>query len=74
MEKVARIGGGKYFRAADSEGLAEIYDIIDREEKTDAKVKEFFHFRELYQYFLIPALFLLGLEVFLKTTLLRVIP
>lgn len=74
LEKVARIGGGKYFRAADSEGLAEIYDIIDREEKTDVKVKEFFHFRELYQYFLIPALFLLGLEVFLKTTLLRVIP
>ena len=74
LKKVARVGGGKYFRAADSEQLAEIYDIIDREEKTEVKVKEFFHFRELYHYFLVPALILLGLEVFLRSTLLRVIP
>ena len=74
LKKVATIGGGKYFRAADSEQLSEIYDIIDREEKTEIKVKEFFHFRELYHYFVIPALILLGLEIFLRSTLLRVIP
>jgi Ca-activated chloride channel family protein len=74
LSDVARIGGGKYFRASDSERLAEIYNIIDREEKTEIKVKEFFHFRELYYYFLVPALFLLGLEVLLKSSLLRVIP
>jgi Ca-activated chloride channel family protein len=74
LKKVARIGGGEYFRAADSKRLSEIYEIIDREEKTDVKVKEFFHFRELYPYFLIPAIILLGLEIFLKTTILRVIP
>lgn len=74
LKKVARIGDGKYFRAADSEQLSEIYDIIDRQEKTEVKVKEFFHFRELYHYFLIPALILLGLEIFLRTTILRVIP
>jgi Ca-activated chloride channel family protein len=71
---VAKIGDGKYFRAADSKRLSEIYDIIDREEKTEIKVKEFFHFRELYHYFLIPALILFGLEIFLRTTFLRVIP
>ena len=74
LKRVAGIGGGKYFRAADSNELSEIYDIIDREEKTEIKVKEFFYFRELYHYFLIPALFLLGLEIFLKSTLLRVVP
>ena len=74
LSDVARIGGGKYFRASDSERLAEIYNIIDREEKTEIKVKEFFHFRELYPYFLVPALILLGLEIFLKSTVLRVIP
>ena len=74
LKKVAKIGGGKYYRAADSRRLSEIYDIIDREEKTEVKVKEFFHFKELYVYFLIPALILLGLEVLLKTTFLRVIP
>jgi Ca-activated chloride channel family protein len=74
LMKVAKIGNGKYFRASDSKQLSEIYDIIDREEKTEIKVKEFFHFRELYRYFLIPALILLGLEIFLRTTFLRVIP
>ncbi|KGM44011.1 hypothetical protein JY97_03595, partial [Alkalispirochaeta odontotermitis] len=72
--KIAEIGGGKYFRATDTERLAEIYDIIDRAEKTEIKVKEFFHFRELYPYFLVPALILLGLEIFLKSTVLRTIP
>jgi len=74
LKKIAGIGGGKYFRATDTEGLAEIYDIIDRAEKTEIKVKEFFHFRELYPYFLIPALILLGLEIILKSTILRTVP
>ena len=74
LKRVAAIGGGRYFRAADSERLSEIYDIIDREEKTEVKVKEFFHFQELFPYFLIPALILFGLEIFLRTTILRVIP
>jgi Ca-activated chloride channel family protein len=74
LRKIAGIGGGKYFRAADSESLSEIYDIIDREEKTEVKVKEFFHFRELYLYFLIPALILLLSEMTLRLTVLRVIP
>jgi len=72
--KIAKIGGGKYFRAANNEQLSEIYDIIDREEKTEIKVKEFFHFRELYHYFLILSLILLLLETGLKITILRVIP
>jgi Ca-activated chloride channel homolog len=74
LKKVAQVGGGKYFRAADSDELAKIYDIIDRAEKTEVKVKEFFHFRELYPYFLIPALFFLGMEIVLRATVLRVIP
>jgi Ca-activated chloride channel family protein len=74
LKKVAEIGNGRYFRAADSEKLSEIYDIIDKEERTEVKVKEFFHFRELYIYILVPALILLGLELTLKTTILRGIP
>ncbi len=74
LRKVAEVGGGKYFRAADSEKLSEIYDIIDRQEKTEIEVKEFFHFKELYYYFLIPALCLFVLEALLKNTFLRVIP
>jgi Ca-activated chloride channel family protein len=74
LQKIAEIGGGKYFRAADSKKLAEIYDIIDRQEKSEIKLKEFFHFRELYQYALVPALILFGLEILLRSTVLKVIP
>lgn len=74
LQRVSGLGKGKYFRATGTEGLQEIYDLIDREEKTEVKVKEFFHFRELYPYFLIPALLLLGLELVLQTTVLRRIP
>jgi Ca-activated chloride channel family protein len=74
LREVADVGKGRYFRAADTKGLSEIYDMIDREEKTEAVVKEFFHFRELYLFFLIPALLLLCLEVFLNATISRIIP
>ena len=74
LKKIANIGGGEYFRATDSKALSEVYEIIDRQEKTEVKVKEFFHFRELYLFFLIPAMILYGLEIFLKATILRVIP
>jgi Ca-activated chloride channel family protein len=74
LKKVAQIGGGKYFRAADSKELAEVYEVIDRAEKTEVKLKEFFHFRELYPWFLIPALLFLGMEIVVRATVLRVIP
>ncbi len=74
LMKVARIGDGQYFRAADTDRLEEIYDIIDKQEKTEVKVKEFFHFKELYPYFLVPAIFLLALEIALRTTVLRTMP
>lgn len=74
LKNVARIGGGKYFRASNSKSLSEIYKIIDQAEKTEVKVKEFFHFKELFAYFLVPALFLLIIESLLRLTVLRVLP
>lgn len=74
LMEVAEIGQGQYFRAADTARLEEIYDIIDRQEKTEIKVKEFFHFKELYPYFLVPALLLLGVEIFIRTFWLRTLP
>lgn len=74
LKEIAITGKGKYFRAADSEQLSEIYDIINKAEKTEVKAKEFFNFKELYYYFLITAIILLILELILKTTVLRIIP
>ena len=74
LVKVAEIGRGQYFRAAETDRLQEIYDIIDQQEKTEVKVKEFFHFRELYFWFLVPAIMLLVVEIAVRATVLRTIP
>jgi Ca-activated chloride channel homolog len=74
LRKVADIGKGEYFRAADTKRLQEIYAIIDELEKTEIEVKEFFHFKELYPFFLIPAILLLAADIIIRTTLLRTIP
>ncbi|MCP3954600.1 MAG: VWA domain-containing protein [Desulfobacterales bacterium] len=74
LMKIARFGQGKYFRATGVDELSQIYSLIDKLEKKEVKVKQFFHFRELYLFGLIPALILLGAEIILKTTFLRVLP
>ena len=74
LRKVADIGKGRYFRASDSKELARIYELIDQAEKTEIKVKEFFNFRELYLYFLVPGLLFLLAEIFMRSFLVRTIP
>ena len=74
LMKVAEIGRGQYFRAAETDRLEEIYDIIDQQEKTEVKIKEFFHFKELYFWFLVPAIILLLVEIVMRTTVLGTIP
>ncbi len=74
LKKIAVIGKGEYFRAADSVQLSKIYEDIDQQEKTEIKFREFFHFKELYPYFVVPALLLMVLEILLKSTVLRIIP
>ena len=71
LKKIAEIGGGRYFRASDSKKLKKIYDLIDKLEKTEIKVKQFFNFEELYKYFLFPALFVLILEILTKSLIIR---
>lgn len=74
LKDVAQTASGRYFRATDSQSLAEIYDLIDREEKTEVKVKEFFHFHELFLYPLAVAFLFLSLELLLNATVLRSLP
>ncbi len=47
LTKVAEITGGKYFRATDTDSLANIYAEIDQLEKTKVEAKHFVDYREL---------------------------
>jgi len=72
--KIANLTGGQYFRARDEKSLAEIYQTIDKLEKTKIEVKEFSTYDELFAYFLIPGLLCLAGLIFFENTLFLKIP
>lgn len=74
LQKIAATTDGKYFRATNNNKLTEIYQEIDKLEKSKIDVKEFSKKEEGYlKYALFGALLLLA-SIFLKTTIFRNIP
>jgi Ca-activated chloride channel family protein len=74
LKKIALVTDGKYFRATDTQSLRQIYNEIDRLEKTPIEEKGYIEYNELFAVFLIPALALVLLEIFLANTVLRKVP
>ena len=74
LRRVAELTGGKYFRAADAEGLRQVYDEIDALEKSEVEVQVFTRYQELAAWVLVPAVLLLLLEALLGSTVLRRAP
>lgn len=74
LQKIASTTDGKYFRATNNNKLTEIYQEIDKLEKSKIDVKEYSKKQEEYlKYAVAGALFLL-IGMFLKTTIFRNIP
>lgn len=71
LSKIARITGGKYFRATNNETLKEIYSQIDKLEKAKIDVTQYRKKTEMFLPWAIIALVLLSLEFLLKNTLLK---
>ncbi len=74
MRGISSITDGKYFRATDNAKLEKVYEEIDTLEKSKIDVTEFRKKKEEFLPFALAALFLLGVEVLLRNTLLRVLP
>jgi Ca-activated chloride channel family protein len=74
LERMAERTGGRYYRATDTEALGGVMDQIDRAERADVRVGESRAYRELFPFFLAPALLLLALELALSVTWLRRLP
>ena len=66
---MATLTGGKYFRASDNERLKEIYDAINKMEKTKFDKEEAQQRKEEFLPLLFWVAFLLGLELLLRYTL-----
>ena len=74
LKEIARITGGTYFRATDSDKLREIYKEIGEMEKTKIEVKEYTRYEEYFVYFVGFGLVLLLLEIILANTYFKKIP
>ena len=72
--QIARTADGQYYRATSNTKLREVYEEIDKLERTKLNVKEFSRKSEEYLSFAVWALVCLILEVLLRLTLLRRIP
>ena len=71
LKQIASVTGGKYYRATDIKALELIYSEINDLERSDIEVKEYLQYKELYGWFLIPALILGTLLEALKRVFFR---
>jgi Ca-activated chloride channel homolog len=74
LREMAQTGKGKYFHAADSEGLAQVYAEIDKLEKSEFEETKYSEYTELFRWFAGPALALILLVGFLTETRFRSLP
>ena len=56
LKSIAERTDGKYFRATNISGLEQVYSTIDKLERTEIEIKEYTRYKELFGWFLIPAL------------------
>ena len=73
LSAMARIGGGKFFRAENMADLKDIYTSIDQLEKSKITINKINRTSELYFWFLSVAISLMALELMLRWGALRVI-
>lgn len=71
LKEIAEVTGGKYFRATNNQKLAEIYDEINKLEKTEIEEKKYYNYDEKYRPLVLLAGVLLLLELLLRNTIFR---
>ncbi len=74
LQDIATITDGKYFRATNNKSLEEIYQDINKLEKSKIETTEYHKRKEEFLPFALWALFFLCLSFVLKTTFLKSIP
>ncbi|MBR4381488.1 MAG: VWA domain-containing protein [Bacteroidaceae bacterium] len=74
LSEIASTTQGNYFRATSNSKLEEVYQEIDKLEKTKLNVRQFSKRDEKYEWFALAAFLCILLEVLLRNTLLKKIP
>ena len=71
LKEIAQTTGGQYFRATSTTKLNEIYDEINKLEKTDIEEFKYTNYVEMFRPLVFLALVLLGIELLLRYTVFR---
>jgi Ca-activated chloride channel family protein len=74
LREVAKIAGGQFFRATDTDSLEQIYADIDKMEKSTVSVKKYQQYRDLFPLCLMAGAGLLLAELLLSQTLWKKLP
>ncbi len=71
LKEIAKVTGGKYFRATNNQKLEDIYDEINKLERTEIEEFKYYNYEEKYRLLVILAGMLLVIELLLRFTLFR---
>lgn len=74
LREIAKLTGGQYFRATDTDSLVKIYEEINELEKTKRTMKKYEDYEELFLIALLPGLGLILVERVLSETRYRHLP
>ena len=74
LRRIASQTGGEFFRATDKESLQQIYDRIDRLERSRIEITTKTRYDEQFGYFVLAALFFIALALILRYVFLRTFP
>ena len=72
LKEISSKTGGKFFRATDKDALSDIYNDIDKLERSEIEVKDYTKYKELYILFLIPAIIIMFFYIIIKKYYFRV--
>jgi Ca-activated chloride channel family protein len=74
LSEVAKIADGKFFRATDTQSLQQIYNDIDKLEKSTVSVKKYQQYRDLFPVCLMSGCGLLLAQILLSQTIWKKLP
>ena len=74
LKQIAKTTNGRYYRASSADELRQIYNDIDKLEKSKLDVQRYNRVYDVYQFILIGAIIALLLEILLRITVFRRIP
>ena len=71
LREIARVTGGKYFRAENSDALTKIYEEIDQMEKSKVQVTDYISYEELFLSWVLWGVLLLVVELLFSRVILN---